>query len=235
LPVWVPVLLALVTWAAYMSDRLLDARSAIRIKKIQYLRPRHHFHWKHRRVFLVLVFVAACSAAWIAISFMPSEARERNALLALAGLIYFSSVHSRPGRQWLLPKELVVAVLFTTGCALPALGRSAAISPALVAAMVFFVGLAWLNCHAIDRWESVDPISSGTQISYAASLLAAAGLLGAILLFVFDSGEPVLIGAGVASACLLALLDGLRCRMNPLTLRSAADLVLLAPLVLLLQ
>jgi hypothetical protein len=166
---------------------------------------------------------------------MPSGARERNAPLALAGLIYFSSVHSWPGKQWLFPKELVVAVLFTTGCALPALGRSASVSPAFVAGLVFFAALAWLNCHAIERWESVDSRFSGPQIRSAAGLLTVAGLLFASLLFRVDSRISALIGTAVASACLLALLDGLRCRMNPLTLRSAADLVLLTPLVLLLR
>ena len=234
LPIWVPVLLALVTWAVYISDRLLDARSAFRSEQTQHLRPRHHYHWQHRRIFLALAVVDASIAAWIVVSFMPSGARERNMLLALASAIYFSSVHSPTGRRRLLPKELLVAVLFTLGCALPVIGRST-ISPAFVAACVFFAGLAWLNCHAIERWESIGRSCSAPQIRFAASLLTASGVLGAITLFVVDSRASALIGAGAASAALLALLDVLRGHMTPLTLRSVADLVLLTPLVLLLR
>ncbi len=235
LPAWVPVLLALVTWAVYISDRLLDAQSAFRFEQIQHLRTRHHYHWQHRRVFIALALAVACSAVWIVVSFMPSGARERNMLLALASAIYFSSVHAPTGRRRLLPKELLVAILFTLGCALPVIGRSTAISPAFVAACVFFAGLAWLNCHAIERWESMGPSCLAPRIRFAASLLTASGLLGAIALLVVDSRESALIGAGAASAALLGLLDVFRGRMTPLTLRSAADLVLLTPLVLLLR
>jgi hypothetical protein len=235
LPAWVPVLLALVTWAVYMADRLLDACAALRIGHIQRLRPRHLYHWEHRRVFFALSVAAICGAAWIIVSLMPNEARERNALLALACAVYFSRVHARPGYQWSIPKEVSVAVLFTTGCMLPALGRSASISPSFVAAGFFFAGLAWLNCHAIERWESVHPSRLVPQVRFASSLLTVSGLLGALILFMVGSRELALIGAGLASSALLALLDGFRCRMSPLTLRSAADLVLLTPLVLLLR
>ena len=235
LPIWVPVLLALVTWAVYISDRLLDARSAFRSERTQHLRARHHYHWQHRRVFVALAVVDACIAAWIVVSFMPSGARERNMLLALASAIYFCSVHAPTGRRRLLPKELLVAILFTLGCALPAIGRSATIAPAFAVACAFFAGLAWLNCHAIERWESIGPSCSAPQIRFAASLLTASGVLGAITLFVVDSRASALIGAGAASAALLALLDVLRGHMTPLTLRSVADLVLLTPLVLLLR
>jgi hypothetical protein len=235
LPAWVPLLLALVTWTVYMCDRLLDARSALRIEQIERLRLRHHFHWQHRRVFFALVVAAACTAAWIVVSFMPSGARERNALLALAGLIYFFSVHARPGRQWFLPKELLVATLFTIGCGLPALGRSVVVSPGFVAALVFFAGLAWLNCYAIERWEAVESSCPSPQIRLPAGLLIVTGVLGASILFMVDSHEAALVGVGAGSAVLLALLDGVRSRMNPLTLRSFADLVLLTPLLLLLR
>ena len=235
LPEWVPVLLVFVTWCIYISDRLLDARSALRAGQIHRLRQRHHFHWQYRRIFFPLAAAAACISAWIVISFMPGGARERNALLALAGVTYFSSVHAHVKFRALLPKELIVAVMFTAGCMLPTFGRMGAVPTTFVVVIAFFAGLAWLNCHAIERWESVGETPSGLQIHPAASLLALAGLLGAIILFAAHSSEAVLLGAGAASAVLLALLDGIRGRLTPLALRAAADLVLLAPLALLLQ
>jgi hypothetical protein len=235
MPAWVPVLLALVTWCVYISDRLLDARSARSVRQIHRLRQRHNFHWQHRRVFLALALAAACMSAWIAISFMTGGARERNALLALAGVTYFSIVHTGTKFRALLPKELLVAVLFTAGCVLPAIGRTKSVSAAFLVVMSFFAALAWLNCHAIERWEAVGESCSGPQILPTATVLAMAGLLGAIILFATHSNEAALLGAGAASAVLLALLDGIRRRLTPLALRTAADLVLLAPLVLLLR
>jgi hypothetical protein len=235
LPEWVPVLLILVTWCVYISDRLLDARSAQNAGQIHRLRQRHHFHWQHRRIFFPLTLAAACISAWIVISFMPGGARERNALLALAGITYFSSVHTRTKIRALLPKEILVALIFTAGCALPTIGRMGAVSAAFLVVIAFFAVLAWLNCHAIERWESVGKIFSGCQIRPAAGLLALAGLLGAIILFAAHLRGAVLLGAGAASAALLALLDGIRSRLTPLALRTAADLVLLTPFVLLLR
>lgn len=46
LPAWAPVLLVFVTWFVYVSDRLLDARSALRARDIHRLRQRHYFHWQ---------------------------------------------------------------------------------------------------------------------------------------------------------------------------------------------
>jgi len=235
LPEWVPVLLALVTWCVYIGDRLLDARSALRTRQIHRLRQRHNFHWQHRRVFLALALAAACISAWIVLSFMPGGARERNAILALAGITYFSSVHTQTKIRALLPKELLVAVIFTAGCVLPTIGRTGALSAAFVVVIAFFAALAWLNCHAIERWESVGESCSGPQILSATALLAMAGFLGAIILFAAHSSEAALLGAGAASAVLLALLDQIRGRLTSLALRTAADLVLLTPLVLLLR
>lgn len=235
LPVWVPVLLALVTWCVYVSDRLLDSRRALLAKQIHCLRQRHYFHWKYRRVFFLLALAAASISSWLVFSFMQDGARERNALLALAGATYFSIVHIQTKFRSLLPKELLVGVLFTAGCVLPTIGRTGELSAAFIVVIVFFAGLAWLNCHAIECWESVGQTCSGPQIHSVASLLALAGLLGAIVLFVPHSREAALMGAGAASAVLLALLDGIRGRLTPLALRSSADLVLLTPLVLLLR
>jgi hypothetical protein len=135
----------------------------------------------------------------------------------------------------LLPKELLVAVLFTAGCVLPTIGRTEAVSAAFLVVIAFFAALAWLNCHAIERWESMGESCSGPQILPVAALLAMAGLLGAIILFAAHSSEAALLGAGAASAVLLALLDRIRHRLTPLALRTAVDLVLLTPLVLLLR
>jgi len=238
LPVWVPVLLALVAWPVYIADRLLDARSAHATAQLHRLRQRHHFHWNHRKIFFPLALASACAAVVVVFSFMPIAARERNSVLAAAALVYFSSVHS-PHRlplpkSRIFSKEFLVAILFTAACTLPTLSRTAATSPTtfwpLLLSAAFFTLLAWLNCHAIERWES-SPSRSG--ITVPAILLTLTALLLSATLFVVHHSRPaVLIAAAGASALLLALLDRQRNRLTPLALRATADLVLLTPVLL---
>lgn len=229
LPLWVPVLLALVAWAVYVGDRLLDARAGLRSAVPDRLRERHLFHWRHRRSLVPLAAAAACAAAWIVLALMPAGIRQRDSLLAAAAMAYFTRVHSSRSQPLFLTKELLVGLLFTAACALPAWCRSPAAIP-MAPLFVFFALLAWLNCHSIDRWES--STSRTSQILPPAPLLALAGLLLAACLAASQPRSAALVAAGAASALLLALLDRLHNRLTPMALRAAADLALLTPLVL---
>jgi hypothetical protein len=137
-----------------------------------------------------------------------------------------------------LKKELLVGLLFTAACALPAFSRAAAraipILGPLSATAVFFALLAWLNCHSIDRWETHDR-THGSQIFTPGCLLSLTGLLLATILSSSQPRFATLALAGAVSALFLVLLDRYRSRLTPLALRAAADLVLLTPLVLLLR
>ncbi len=235
LPAWVPALLALGTWTAYVCDRMLDAHGALRKGNVQSLRERHFFHWRHRRALAPLALLAGSIASAIIFIYMPVGARERNSVLAVATLAYFSGVHIPHRPQWLLllfSKEFLVGVLFAAGCAVPTLARAHTESPApLLAAVVFFAALAWLNCHAIERWES----GAASSIHTTACLLALVGLL---LVIVCISQQPrvaSLLLAGSASAFLFAVLDRQRRSLTPIALRAVADLVLLTPLALLVR
>ena len=234
LPKWVPVLLAIGTWVAYVGDRLLDARADFRSGNLGALRERHFFHWRHRHILAPFACCAAVIAAGIVFSLMPAIFRERNSVLAFAALAYFSGVHvPRVRPKTLAPfrsKELIVGVLFTAGCAFPVFARihvaAGSLWPLLLLP-VFFAALAWLNCSAIDRWESVEC----TGISSAAFALATFGLLAALGFFLHQPRIAALIFAGSASAALLGLLHLRRSCITPLTLRCAADLVLLVPIL----
>jgi hypothetical protein len=246
LPLWVPILVALAAWAAYIVDRLLDARTALRTANVNSLRERHRFHHRHRGVLIPVAAAAAFVAAWIVFTLMPSAARERNSLLALAALVYFTSVHS-PGRppfgflrlSRLIKKEMMVGLLFTAACALPAISRAATHANQtlwpICAAAVAFALLAWLNCHAIDRWEVCEREPVKSRIVLPACLLAFTCLLLAAILSATEPRPAALIVTAAVSAVMLALLDRLRSRLTPLAVRAGADLVLLAPLALLLK
>jgi len=246
LPVWILVLLALAAWTVYIADRVLDAHFSVRAGEPDRLRLRHHFHWRYRRILIPLAFAAACAAVGIVLVLMPPAALERNSVLAVAAVAYFTRVHSRPSQSPVRPsslssflslflsKELLVALLFTTACVLPAWSRTDARTAfgSLLAPAVFFALLAWLNCHAIERWESAPKLSEKPQILPLAGLLALLGMSLAAVLSLTLPRATALVAAGTASALLLALLDRLRNRLSPLALRAAADLVLLTPILL---
>ena len=178
-------------------------------------------------------------------------------------MVYFSGVHAAPRVERarhllpkLLTKELMVAVLFTAGCILPAWSRIHAFEALRFSSLWFcipasyFAGLAWLNCSSIARWESNDEAGNdrldfegrtyfertGRRTNLFAALpLAFIGILLAAIASASHLRQAELLTAGAMSALLLALLDRIRNRMTPLALRAAADLVLLTPLVLLLR
>jgi hypothetical protein len=237
LPSWVPLLIALGTWTVYVGERLLDARSSLTSGNRNSLRERHLFHWRHRRVFSILAASTACFAAAIIFGQMPIPVRQRTSVLAVAALTYFSGVHShRKPPAWLrscFSKEFFVGTLFTAGCVLPTLSRipigsHLALSWPLLVSAVFLAALAWLNCHAIERWES----QADSRIFPAACMVGLAGILLAALAVVVQPNFAALLAAAAASAILLAILDHSRTRLAPLALRSAADLVLLTPIFL---
>ena len=240
LPHWVPLLLALGTWAVYIGDRLLDARSGIRSGALHTLRDRHFFHWRHRRRLAPVAIGAAVAAAIIIFACMPPVIRTHNSVLAAAALAYFSGVHARrPLPQlFFFTKEFLVGTLFTAGCAVPVFSHwhiaSAPPGPVprlFILPVACFAALAWLNCHAIERWES----GARSRVTVAAGLLSFACLLAAALLAPGHPRYAALLVAAAASSTLLILLDGLRHRLTPLALRAAADLVLLTPLFLLVR
>ena len=236
LPFWTPALIMLAVWAVYVCDRLLDARRGRHSANSQNLRERHFFHWRHRRMLLPLAVAAASTAAFIILNFMPVIARERDSLLVAASLVYFTRVHSGRKASPVLSKEFLVGVLFTAGCALPAWSRAAVphrtmLWPLLIAVAAFAV-LAWLNCYAIDRWESSAESKSQRAIPLRIEILAITCALLSAALCASHPRSSALLACATISALLLAQLDRLRNRLTPVTLRAAADLVLLTPLLL---
>lgn len=242
LPLWALVLSALGTWCVYVGDRILDARRALRLGRLDLLRERHFFHWRHRRVLAPLSGFAAIASAAIIFSQMPAAVREHDSVLALAALAYFSGVHAPGSRKlrWLSrvwSKEFVVGVLFTAGCALPTLTRlrmqpeNRAGVVVLLLAMSFYAALGWLNCTAIEHWEA----DEGRGIAWLAGLIGAGAVLLALACAAFDLRVAALCAACAGSALLLAVLDRQSGRLTPLALRCAADLVLLTPLVCLVR
>lgn len=240
LPLWLPAVVSLSALTCYIADRLMDARKPRRaapsgLYASASLRERHHFHWRYRRLLLPVAILAACAALVLVLRFMPLHAQERDSALAIAAIAYFGSIHTSEGqRRSLLPKELLVALVFTLACAAPAFTRASSQRAGLLIPAAVFIAVAWLNCHAIEAWESSFlPASNG--IRKIAFCLAGASLLIAIGLSMAHTPRiAALLTMAALSASLLGLLDHFRERLTPLALRIAADLVLLTPLALLL-
>ncbi len=234
LGIGVLVVMTLITWCAYVCDRLLDARvldaqGGLRNAVRPALRERHLFHWRHRRLFVALAGVAACVAGVIALTFMPPLVRERGWFLAAAALIYFSCVHATPRLPRWLPrpatKEFLVGLLFTAGCILPAWSRLHSAGTLEFShwwfwiAAVYFAALAWLNCSCIANWES-DGEGCGVRVdddrrmifgprmgrgaSFSAALLLA--IAGLLLAFAASASHPRSAALLVAGAVSALLL-----------------------------
>jgi hypothetical protein len=247
LPVWLLVAMALTVWVVYAGDRLLDARASLRSGRIDRLRARHQFHWSHRRILTPLAVAAAMGAAGIVFSLMPPAAFERNTVLAGAALVYFARVHSGGAAPALvsfrvpfLTKEMLVGVLFTAGCALPAWNHAPTDAWALAGPVVFFAALAWLNCHAIECWEAGgaratrDQASSalGVEVSHPCAGKKAQGWGTAHLWARRDGAmrEVVILGGGLCLAGLLlaVCLCIVQPRLAVLLLAGSASALLLA-------
>lgn len=234
--------LGLTVWAIYVVDRLLDARAALRGEANLALQERHYFHWRHRRVLTVLAAAGFAAAAAMVLPRLGARAFRPDGAVAAATLLYLGGVHGGDGAVRrllrragaLVPRDFVVGAIFGGGCVLPALaggvhGTHARIGVA--AAACALAALAWLNVWLIGRWEGHGVRSHGGM--RAAAVLAGLDLAGAVLLAPAQPRFSALMAAVAASAGLLAWLNRCRHRMDPLTLRAAADLVLLTPLVFL--
>jgi len=246
LAAWVIALQVLTVWTVYVGDRLLDARANLRQRPGLHqhpaadLRERHYFHWRHRRILVPAACIAACTAACIAARCMPIAAKERDSLLAAASALYFTRVHAGRVRR-MLRKELIVGILFAAGCALPSA------SPAIAVPAIFFAALAWLNCWAIEIWESdaawqddkdkpgkiLLAVRHPRSIVLRSNALACAGVIIAATLLPFTPRAAAMLAAGALSALLLAFLNRARDRMTAVAVRALADLVLLTPALVL--
>lgn len=240
--------LALVVWAIYVFDRLLDARAGRDDPGRHILQERHWFHWRHRRAMSALAGAAAIVAGCMVEQRLAMPALRRDSLMGLATLAYFSGVHGRGLRSgwiarvmhWLgrvVSREVVVGVIFSAGCMLPVLPSAGSgvvhIALRMAAPALTFAGLAWLNLAAIGRWEawaagSLRDTGVARLGLRMARICALCGLAAAIV----DLRVAMLLAAAALSALMLAGLDARRERMDAVTLRAAADLMLLTPVLL---
>lgn len=207
------VLLVAVVWLIYAADRALDAWRGAGD------RPRHEFYRRHWRAVLpvwMAVFLITGGLAWTA---LPPQVLARGVWLLAAVVLYLAAVHTLPMP---LPKEAMVAVLFALGATLAAWTHVRTAADVLT--VVFFSCLCWMNCAAIEHWES------GSRGWSVGALAAGVGLAALLCL---HQQRPILGAAETASALAFVLLDRSRMRLSADALRVLADVALLSPIVFL--
>jgi len=216
-------------WILYAADRLLDTED---------LEPRHLFHQRHRTLFLTGI-VLACITLAVLLPRIPAEAI--HLYLVLGGLVfgYFVLIHATRSAHR-LPKELAVGIFFAAAIFIPTIARRPELRPALLAPALLFAMLCSLNCLFIYAWEhatsrsSHPPHATTRAALHHLPALAVFNAIAAAALALFDRRSPRPISSAIAlSALILLTLHLTRRRFSPLTLRAAADLALLTPLLFL--
>lgn len=255
IPVPSILFIALGTWLIYVADRILDG---IKPPDPMRLRERHHFHHAHRRVFGVVSGAVVVVLAVLAVGYLPPQMRLDFSLVLIAALGYFGVVHCqrRVIRRW-FPKEMAVGVVFAAAVAVPAWSelRSNLARHDFLAGVALLAALFWLNCVAIEAWESRSGEHSNSRVKETANgeerwLAGAwpAGRVRGLAVAVGIAAVTCVAGqrrSGAAlvlpsiyffiliSASILFYLDGAPNRLTPLRLRIAADAALLTPLLIL--
>lgn len=253
------LVLVLGTWLIYIADRLLDGR---RGSSPLLLRERHYFVMRHWSRFLSAGLAVVTVMAWLVVTRMSARARSEDGLIFLAAMVYFVFVHGDathgllPNRWF--PKEVAVAILFSMATAVPAwsqlpnMGAPLATHQWLLAlgTLIFSAG-CWLNCIAIEHWETTGSSQAATQATltqwagrhlslvcavFAGFTLAAAPV--SLWSGVLRTLVPVLLSTAASALIFLILeqlrfLDQRRFHLSLMRLRIAADLALLTPLLLL--
>ncbi len=243
LPLLGPTMLALATWLVYVADRLLDAARPAHTTSLQ---ARHYFHQRHRRSFLTVASGVIPLLAWLVITRLEAAPLREDLLLAGCSLVYLLCVHFPLGlaarTNIRLPKELIVGIIFAAACGIPTWSRDHTARPRVFLPLCLFALLCWINCVAIEYWESSRENSArlhhstlwlGRHFNIAAGTLAAIAAT-TLMICVRSHNETALIALclSMAISCsALAWLHHLRRTLAPLRLRAAADGVLLTPAI----
>jgi hypothetical protein len=244
LPWFAPVTLGLGTWCVYVADRLLDGW---RKKPGRQLRERHLFYARHRKLFVAALITAAVPLTYLIFMRVAIIVRFDDVLLAVLGLVYFVLIHQRgdrnkfDGSAW-LPKEMAVGILFAIATTVPIWPRLHGEESWMMVSLVLFASVCWWNCVAIQVWEdglvadarSVEPMHRltvwiGRKLQFFAATLVIVSASVAIM--APTTGIRILLAACSSSGLLFLMLSRYSFKLHSRTLRVAADLALLTPLL----
>jgi hypothetical protein len=164
----------------------------------------------------------------------------------LAG--YFILIHATPRAAaskkaaHRLPKEIAVGIFFASAIYIPSVARRPDLRLPLLPAALLFAALCSLNCLFIYAWEHPRPnpshpahATTRLALRHLTFLAVSIPVVAAALVFLTKNHQapwPIPVACALSSTLLL-LLHHRRRSIPPITLRAAADLALITPLLLL--
>lgn len=235
------VTLSLAVWIVYVLDRLLDARLG------DGREPRHHFHSRFSRVFLVLVVLATGWCVHSVLFVLAKTVFQYGLVILIMAAAYFGAVWSqkRDGRP-MVGKNVLAGLTFAYGTAAGIHAYSPVVGIAemfLSAEVIIFAGLCVVNMTAIDFWN----LEGEDEEDAAAVLNLGTLLLGGLAMFVYFSAlkrdffffyegfyherlfyKPFAAGVLVGAACFF-LLNQARRRIKKSAYRVLVDLAVVSP------
>lgn len=192
--------------------------------------------------------VNACVLAAL-VRFIEPAAMRLYALLAALLCAWFLLIHARPlpgDGSHRLPKELAVGVFFPAAVFIPTVARLPQLRLDLLPVALLLAATCSLNCLFLYAWEhpgeSADAHWS-TRWATRHLVLLTSCVAGLSLVWLIAAqfliahanlrhGTLLLTACIFASTVLLLLLHLVRRRVRPIHLRALADLVLIAPLII---
>ena len=237
------VVLALTVWIIYVADRVLDG---LKCRDMPMLHERHRFCARHRFLLSAMIVSACLGVLWIVTMYMDAPQRRAGFALAACVAVYLLWIHAAGAElARLLPKEIVVGVLFAAGATLPVWSRRSSASLELLILFGLLALLCALNCVVIECWEHDG--RRAARFSGASPFLLwaeprlkalAAGLaacsLAALFTFGFHDASWLACLALFLSASAILLLHYFKNGLSSAALRVLADTALVLPALVVL-
>ncbi len=109
---WWWLVLSLAVWVVYSSDHLLDG---LRLKSKATI-PRHLFYFNNSKILIHVVFAAAIIALYLSIVHLDMTIVISGLVLSAITLLYFFILNYADHRvRSVIPKEIIIALIYTGG------------------------------------------------------------------------------------------------------------------------
>ncbi len=239
--------LALIVWAIYSIDRLLDSK---KLQSPETATARHRFYRRHFKPLAALTLAGCAGALYLVLRHLTAQVILPGVMLGLLVALYlFHRAVARGPILFVLPKELLSGFVFAFGTVLIGFAITADLIPnprsrslgILSPAVLAFGCLCSLNCAAISVWERAEDADNDPNA--AAQLFPALshhfapicwGVTAVLALAAFRARDEVAFPIFAASALgcgLLSLLASSAAKFSSPTLRLLADVAVLAPAI----
>ncbi|OFY51820.1 MAG: hypothetical protein A2W85_09165 [Bacteroidetes bacterium GWF2_41_31] len=154
-------ILPMAVWVVYTLDHLFDS---IKLKG-KAISARHQFHYLHAKILTIAVFCFGILTLAMSILYFQKQVILYS--LALAGLVvvYFAAINILSDKwRMLIPKELVIAVVYVTGIwFVPLWFSTQTISGHLIIILLLLTLLVWSEGTIASWFEYDDDVHDGNH------------------------------------------------------------------------